>query len=87
MSHEENLSVDVSLVVPLYDEAENVEDLVASCLSALAGVAESYELILVDDGSTDDTCRLLENATKANPHVRAVSLRRRFGACRRRSAA
>lgn len=51
---------DFSVVVPLYNEAENVPALQGEIRAALAG--RNYELILVDDGSTDDTARRVEAA-------------------------
>ncbi len=72
-------SVDLSLIVPLFDEAENVEELVKACLSALRSLDGSFELILVDDGSTDETGALIREAARAESDVLALGLRRRFG--------
>jgi glycosyltransferase involved in cell wall biosynthesis len=69
----------ISVVVPLYNEAENVGDLHLQVASALEKAARSFELILVDDGSSDDTrARLLELAAR-DPRVVPVLLRRNFG--------
>lgn len=70
---------ELSLVVPLHNEEHNVEPLVAACTTALSGIDAHYELILVDDGSTDGTLARLRDAVASDPHIRAISLRRRFG--------
>jgi glycosyltransferase involved in cell wall biosynthesis len=70
----------VSIVVPLYNEEENVAPLVARLHETLGNYDRPWEVILVDDGSRDDT---LENAEKATQqygnHVRVVPLQRNFG--------
>ncbi|MEE8142454.1 MAG: glycosyltransferase family 2 protein [Planctomycetota bacterium] len=75
----EGTALDLSLVVPLYNEEENVEPLVEACLAALPQVAGHFELILVDDGSQDGTAELLATLADQHSQVRALSLRRRFG--------
>ena len=70
---------ELSLVVPLHNEEDNVEPLVAACINTLSGTDTHYELILVDDGSTDGTLSRLRDAASSDPHIRAISLRRRFG--------
>ena len=69
----------ISVVVPLYNEAENLLDLHAQVTSALEKAGRSFELVLVDDGSSDGTrAGLLELETR-DPRVVAVLLRRNFG--------
>jgi len=71
----------LSIVVPLYNEEGNVEQL----LARTAGIAErlpdkpSYEIVLVDDGSTDATAAVVRDAMKRRPHVVLVRLSRNFG--------
>ncbi len=71
--------IELSLVVPLYNEEENVEPLVARALEGLAACPGPAELILVDDGSSDGTGRALRRAAADQPRVRVIALRRRFG--------
>ncbi len=69
----------ISVVIPLYNEVLNVEDLCRELKSALQPLARPYEVILVDDGSSDGTgARALELA-KTDPTLRVLRLRRNFG--------
>ncbi len=70
----------VSLVVPLYNEAESVAPLLARVHQALAGYRYPWELILVSDGSTDDTERAMrQGVAYYGSHVRGITLQRNFG--------
>jgi undecaprenyl-phosphate 4-deoxy-4-formamido-L-arabinose transferase len=70
---------DVSIVVPLYNEAATVEELYRRTVAALDSGPRSYELIFVDDGSTDGTFAAIERLHAADPRVRAVRFKRNFG--------
>jgi len=72
-------SVSLSLVVPLYNEEENVPPLLQQLTSALADWTGSVEMLLVDDGSTDRTLGLLRSAQEADPRVRILHFRRNLG--------
>ena len=74
-----SMSPEISVVVPLYNEAANVAELHRQLTEALRGQGRSYELILVDDGSTDDTFRELTALHALDTHVCVVRLRRNFG--------
>lgn len=70
----------LSLVVPMYNEMDNVAPLLASVHEALADYAHPWELILVDDGSTDASeVSMLGLAPQYGDHVRIVSLQRNSG--------
>src|SRR5947208_4846188 len=69
----------ISSVVTLYDEAENVPELYRRTVAALDAFGRSYELIFVDDGSTDGTFAELERLHAADGRVRAVRFKRNFG--------
>lgn len=70
----------LSVVVPLYNEAGNVARLVAAVQAALSRFSLPWELILVDDGSSDDTLAQMQDAAAgAGDHVRVVALSRNFG--------
>jgi glycosyltransferase involved in cell wall biosynthesis len=66
--------IDLSLVVPLFNEQENVGPLDRSIMSALQGSGCGFEVIFVDDGSTDQTAELLRRLHKQDPRVRVIRL-------------
>lgn len=67
-----------SIIIPLYNEADGIPLLVEKLSLALRNREESFELILVDDGSTDDTLKTL-NTLHINMDIRIISLSRNFG--------
>lgn len=75
----EDDAVDVSIVVPVYNEAECVTALCERLHEAVSKIGRSYEVILVDDGSTDRTWTLLKECAERHPHFRLIRFRRNFG--------
>ena len=69
----------VSIVVPVYNEAANLRELHRRLTLALSPVEPSYEILLVDDGSSDDSFRTMLDLRQADPRVRCVRLLRNFG--------
>ncbi len=69
----------LSIVIPLYNEAENVESLCARLLPVLRALGRSFEVIFVDDGSRDRTLELLLEMRRANPEIVVRSFARNFG--------
>ncbi|MCF7935599.1 MAG: glycosyltransferase family 2 protein [Synergistales bacterium] len=69
----------MSVVVPLYNEEENVGVLHRRIRRALEGLDLRWEIIYINDGSTDGTWRKLEEIVRAGPGVVGISLRRNFG--------
>ena len=70
---------DVSIIVPLYNEQDNVARLCAATHEALAQMPRSYELVLVDDGSSDGTYAAAAAIARADPRVRFLALARNSG--------
>lgn len=69
----------LSVVIPLYNEVENVGLLMDSLATALEPAGYEYELIAVDDGSTDGTREALAQMVEANRRLRVIELRRNYG--------
>jgi dolichol-phosphate mannosyltransferase len=69
----------LSLVIPCYNEQENVPTLLSRVASSLAQIGRPFEVIIVDDGSTDDTPRLLEDGMRQHPWLRVVRMKRNGG--------
>ena len=65
--------IEISLIAPLFNEEGNIEELHKRCKSVLEGIGRSYEMIFVDDGSTDRTRKLLESLSKADSALRVLS--------------
>ncbi len=71
--------VDLSVVIPIYNEAENVDALCQEFIETLDRWGRPYEILLVDDGSTDDSFARLTRLQAAHPQLRVIQFRRNFG--------
>jgi glycosyltransferase involved in cell wall biosynthesis len=71
--------VDLSIVIPLLNEEENIPELYRELDEVLRPLGRSYEMIFVDDGSTDSSFQLLSELREKDSHVIVVSFRRNFG--------
>ncbi|NEQ80750.1 MAG: glycosyltransferase family 2 protein [Moorea sp. SIO2I5] len=74
-----DITPDLSVVVPIYNEVESLPHLIDAIASTLTDTQLSYELICVDDGSTDGSTQLLKEQVLSRPDVRGVILRRNYG--------
>ena len=72
-------SIYLSVVAPAYNEAENLPQLFSEIAAALGTLEQRWEIICVDDGSVDDTPRLVPELMKKHPQLRVLSLRNRSG--------
>lgn len=70
---------ELSLVVPLHNEEDNVQPLYDAVVAALDPAAIRYELVLVDDGSRDRTYELATALARSDPRVQVIRFRRNFG--------
>jgi glycosyltransferase involved in cell wall biosynthesis len=68
-----------SIVVPFHNEEENVTVLYARLKQVMEQVGDPFELVLVDDGSSDRTCKLLEEIAAVDSRVLVIKLSRNFG--------
>ncbi len=75
----EKHKVDVSVVIPVFNEAEDLVALKAGLDEVLPSLNLSYEIIFVDDGSFDGSFKVLQSLHEDDPHVRVLQLRRNFG--------
>ena len=70
---------EIGVVIPVYNEADNIEGLVRRLVPVLERVSSSFEVVFVDDGSRDGTMEALRRANAADPRLTAVSFSRNFG--------
>ncbi len=68
-----------SIVVPFYNEQENISPLYVKLTEVMDSIGEPYELVFVDDGSKDMTFKVLSDIYEHDPRVNLVQLRRNFG--------
>ncbi len=71
--------MNLSIVVPIYNEEESLEPLTREVTSAVQPLGEDYELIMVDDGSTDRSYHQLSNIHREDPRIKILRLSRNFG--------
>lgn len=71
--------LDLSVVVPAYNEADSLPELVATIATALAGSGLRYEIWIVDDGSDDDTFAVVQQLASRQPEVHGLRFGRNFG--------
>lgn len=71
--------MDISVVVPLYNEAESLPELEAWIRRVMEEHHFTYEIIFVNDGSTDNSWKVIKELQKTNPAVKGVSFRRNYG--------
>ena len=73
------MAPDLSVVIPIKNEAPNIANLHREFTEALEAWGRPYELVLIDDGSTDESFRLLADLQARDPRVRVIRFRRNFG--------
>ena len=71
--------VDISIVIPVYNEQESIPILVKKIHDVMTHLSRSYEMILVDDGSSDDSWNKLNEMAVIYPHLKLIRFRRNFG--------
>ena len=74
----EGSSLDLSVVVPIYNEEESLPELVEQLLKALRPTGERFELVVVNDGSADNTAAVLEQISEEVPELVGVILRKNY---------
>ena len=71
--------MDISVVIPLYNEDESLPELIAWIERVMAANSFSYEVLLVDDGSRDRSWAVIEENATRNPHIHGIKFRRNYG--------
>jgi len=69
----------ISVLIPVFNEGENISPLYEKLASILSRMDRDYEVIFIDDGSSDDTLNLLRSICKKDPHIKFISFLRNFG--------
>ncbi|MGC9467405.1 MAG: glycosyltransferase family 2 protein [Anaerolineae bacterium] len=77
--HAGEAELDISVVLPIYNEAQNLEMFIPELSATLAGLGRSYEIIAVDDGSKDESIAVLRGLKEQEPRLRIIHFRRNFG--------
>ncbi len=67
----------ISIVIPIYNEEANIEKLTESILTALSDI--EYEVLFINDGSTDNSEKEIQEKIKSNSHIKLINLRRNYG--------
>lgn len=78
--HSEGMQkIQLSIVVPVYNEERNIPDLISRLLTVLKGMGRPFEIIAVDDGSRDASFKVLSDYASRDFHVHALRFKRNFG--------
>lgn len=72
-------SIDVSIIIPLYNEIESIPHLEKNLFDALGSLGRSYEIIVVNDGSSDGSEEALRQVAMRRPNLKVINFRRNFG--------
>jgi len=76
---ERSSQIDLSVVFPVYNEADSIADLYRTTRAVLAALGRSFEILFVDDGSKDDSVSIIKRLAADDPAVTVMCLRRNFG--------
>lgn len=79
MSAGQKESIEVSIVLPIYNEEDSIEALYTKLRDVMEHLGRRYEVIMIDDGSKDRSVEMIKNVAANDPHVRLITLRRNFG--------
>lgn len=71
--------MDLSIVVPLLNEEESLPELTAWICRVMEENNYSYEIIMIDDGSTDDSWEVIQGLHQQNPHIKGIRFQRNYG--------
>jgi glycosyltransferase involved in cell wall biosynthesis len=69
----------ISVIIPVFNEEENISPLYEKLTSVLERIVKNYEIIFIDDGSSDDTLNILRPICKKDPRIKFISFSRNYG--------
>jgi glycosyltransferase involved in cell wall biosynthesis len=69
----------ISVVIPVFNSEEIIPELINRLSKALVLISQNYEIALVNDGSEDDSWRVIQNFSKGNSHIKGINLMRNYG--------
>ncbi len=72
-------AIEISIIVPLYNESENIEHLFTRLITVINQLHTNYEIICINDGSQDDTLNKLIQLHQQNSAIKIINLSRNFG--------
>ena len=70
---------DLSIVISLFNEEESLPELIGWIEKVVTKEQYSYEILMIDDGSTDSSWKVIKNLSEKNPSIRGISFRRNYG--------
>jgi len=79
MSTDSEKKLDVSVIIPIFNEEGNIESLYENLKPVLDGLKKNYEIIFIEDGSTDRSFDVLDKISIGDPQVRLIRFKRNFG--------
>ena len=71
--------MEISIVIPLFNESESLEELHNWILSSISSNSKSFEIIFIDDGSSDNSWQIIKNLAKKNKHTHGILFSKNFG--------
>ncbi|MAU30960.1 MAG: glycosyltransferase [Flavobacteriaceae bacterium] len=71
--------MNISVVIPLLNESESLNELCASICEVISSYSFTYEIILIDDGSTDESWGVIQTLSKSSPNIKGIKFKRNYG--------
>ena len=72
------MNIEISIIIPVFNEADNLPILHDKLISSLKEIRKTYEIIYVDDGSSDDSMKILEDIHKKSQKTKIIQLSNNF---------
>lgn len=71
--------MDISVIIPLFNEEESLPELCAWIESVMTENNFSYEVVMIDDGSTDNSWQVIQQLSQQNNHIKGIKFQRNYG--------